>query len=278
MFDPNEKVRRKEERSMINAYLKMPCKVSYIPSRMGKTPFAQKNVIFMEYDNLLPHMANYLPSMLHKNQDFVNFFGKSPKLLDSFADQFLLSLPAPRSAFYLQPFDSVTSDVMGHVRFAEDALGYYPVTIEAMILQDFKVAHLSVTFLGLVFNLVMLLLFTISVLLIYSLLMLSVENKSFDLGVMRMVGLSKTNVIALVVMQSFTFVVPSIIAGFSISLVLLRGAKFYSETYLQMDFESVPSLFSCLQALFLSTMIPLISSIMPIRVVLDRNLNDALDI
>jgi hypothetical protein len=39
-------------------------------------------------------------------------------------------------------------------------------------MQDFKLAHLSVTFLQLIFNLVMLLLFSISVLLIYSLLML----------------------------------------------------------------------------------------------------------
>jgi len=45
----------------------------------------------------------------------------------------------------------------------------------------------------------MLLLFSISVLLVYSLLMFSVESKSFDLGVMRMVGLSKNNVIVLII-------------------------------------------------------------------------------
>jgi ABC-type antimicrobial peptide transport system permease subunit len=110
---------------------------------------------------------------------------------------------------------------MAHMQFAEEALGYFPVTLEAMILQDFKVANLSVIFLQLVFNLVMLLLFTISVLLIYSLLMLSVESKSFDLGVMRMVGFSRSNVILLVIMQSFTFVIPSIIIGFIVSLISL---------------------------------------------------------
>jgi len=52
--------------------------------------------------------------------------------------------------------------------------------------------------------------------------MLSVESKSFDLGVMRMVGLSKFNVMMLVVMQSFTFVLPAIISGFSVSLVILK--------------------------------------------------------
>jgi hypothetical protein len=45
-----------------------------------------------------------------------------------------------------------------------------------------------------------------------------------------------------------------------------------------MDFDAIPSIYSIIQALFLSTMIPLLSSIMPIQVVLDRNLNDALDI
>lgn len=162
--------------------------------------------------------------------------------------------------------------------FVEQSLGFFPITVEAFILQDFKLAHLSVTFLQLIFNLVMLLLFSISVLLIYSLLMLSVESKSFEFGVMRMVGLSKTNIIILVILQSFMFVIPSILSGFAVSLTALQLGKYYADTRLQMDFEAVPSVYSILQALFLSTMIPLLSSLLPIRVVLDRNLNDALDI
>lgn len=145
-------------------------------------------------------------------------------------------------------------------------------------MQDFKLAHLSVTFLQLIFNLVMLLLFSLSVLLIYSLLMLSVESKSFEFGVMRMVGLSKDNIILLVILQSFMFVIPSIISGFVVSLTVLQIGKYYAETQMQMDFEAIPSAVSVIQALFLSTMIPLLSSVLPIRVVLDRNLNDALDI
>ena len=180
----------------------------------------------------------------------------------------MLTLPHPRSSHYLQPFDTVMANVMNHMSFVEDSLGYFPITVEAFIMQDFKMAHLSVTFLQLIFTLVTLLLFMISVLLIYSLLMLSVESKSFELGVMRMVGLSKNNVMALVIMQSFMFVIPSIIAGFTVSLILLQGAKYYAENNLHMDFEAIPSLMSVLQALFLSTMIPLISSIMPIQIIL----------
>ncbi len=128
--------------------------------------------------------------------------------------------------------------------FVEDSLGYFPVNVEAFILQDFKLAHLSVTFLQLIFNLVMLLLFSISVLLIYSLLMLSVESKSFEFGVMRMVGLSKNSIILLVVLQSFLFVVPSIISGFLVSFSVLQMGKYYAEINLQMDFEAIPSIHS----------------------------------
>jgi hypothetical protein len=74
------------------------------------------------------------------------------------------------------------------------------------------------------------------------------------------------------------FVIPSIIAGFVVSLTILQVAKYYAESTLQMDFEAIPSLGSVFEALFLSTAIPLLSSIMPIQIVLQRNLNDALDI
>jgi len=58
-----------------------------------------------------------------------------------------MTLPNPRSEYYLQQFDKVMSDIMQHLTFVEETLGYFPVTIEAFILQDFKLAHLSVTFL-----------------------------------------------------------------------------------------------------------------------------------
>lgn len=173
-------------------------------------------------------------------------------------------MPKPRSSHYLKSAEQVIKNIQSHMAFAEEALGYFPINVEAFILQDFKLAQLSVTFLQLIFNLVMLLLFSISVLLIYSLLMLSVESKSFEFGVMRMVGLSKGSIIMLVIMQSFMFVIPSIISGFGFSFSFLQLAKWYAENHLQMDFDAIPTTFTIIQALFLSTLIPLLSSIIPI--------------
>jgi len=52
--------------------------------------------------------------------------------------------------------------------------------------------------LGLIFNIVVILFIVISVLLIYSLLMISVETKSFENGVLRLVGLSKADCVQMI--------------------------------------------------------------------------------
>jgi ABC-type antimicrobial peptide transport system permease subunit len=52
--------------------------------------------------------------------------------------------------------------------------------------------------LGLLFGIIVLLFVVISILLIYSLLMISVETKTFETGVLRLVGLSKANCISMI--------------------------------------------------------------------------------
>lgn len=85
-------------------------------------------------------------------------------------------------------------------------------------LKDYENALLV---LGLVFNIIMILFIIISVLLIFSLLMNSVEQKSFENGIMRLVGLSKYGYVFMIVTQAVMFVVPSIIAGYLASIPLL---------------------------------------------------------
>ena len=56
-----------------------------------------------------------------------------------------------------------------------------------------------ILYIGLVANLVVILFVIIAVLLIYSLLMISIEKKTFEFGVMRLTGLSKNGLISLIV-------------------------------------------------------------------------------
>merc|ERR1712086_902773 len=76
----------------------------------------------------------------------------------------------------------------------------------------------AILILGLIFDIIILLFIILSVLLIYSLLMISVETKTFEFGVMRMVGSSKGGLVAMIVLQAFMFVLPSVVLGFVLSV------------------------------------------------------------
>lgn len=69
--DP-KKIIKKEQR-IINSYIQLPCRVSYLPSRLGKIPSTHKNTIFMEYDRFLELLASYLPDTLNDNDDFKHY-------------------------------------------------------------------------------------------------------------------------------------------------------------------------------------------------------------
>ena len=142
-------------------------------------------------------------------------------------------------------------------------------------MEDYSTAIL---FLGLIFDIIILLFIIVSILLIYSLLMISVETKTFEIGVMRMIGLSKNGLIFMVLIQSLLFVIPGIIFAFGLSFVALKGVyKFLFSEQLGIRVEPTPDRFAILQSLILGILIPILSSILPIQSVLSKNLNDALD-
>ena len=80
---------------------------------------------------------------------------------------------------------------------------------------------MAVLFVGLIFDILLILFVIVSVILIYSLLLISVETKTFDIGVMRLVGLSKTGFVLMIFTQAAMFVIPAVILGFAASLPMM---------------------------------------------------------
>ena len=115
-------------------------------------------------------------------------------------------------------------------------------------------------------------------LLIYSLLMISVETKTFEIGVMRLMGLSKAGFVALILTESMCFVFPSIVTGFICSMPILSSIYGFVFTE-QMGFTPsiVPSFGATMQALTIAIAIPCVSAILPIKRTLTLSLTQALD-
>jgi ABC-type antimicrobial peptide transport system permease subunit len=75
--------------------------------------------------------------------------------------------------------------------------------------------------------------------------MISVETKTFEIGVMRMIGLSKNGIVSMVIIQAFLFVLPALIIGIALSFPALFGIyKFLFEQNLGLKFEPIPSTFA----------------------------------
>ena len=77
-----------------------------------------------------------------------------------------------------------------------------------------EISETEVLVIGLIFDIMLIMFIIVAILLIYALLMISVETKTFDIAVMRLVGLSKLGFVAMIFTQSAMFVIPSMIAGF----------------------------------------------------------------
>ena len=90
---------------------------------------------------------------------------------------------------------------------------------------NFTVAILQI---GLVDHIITIIFVTITILLIYSLLMISVEQRTFEFGVMRLTGLSTRGLISLIAIQALLFVVPAIIIAFILAVPAL--SKIYHIT------------------------------------------------
>jgi ABC-type antimicrobial peptide transport system permease subunit len=108
--------------------------------------------------------------------------------------------------------------------------------------------------------------------------MISVESKTFEFGVMRMVGLPKAGIVHMVILQSFMFVLPAVLAGFILSVPTLGALQdiiFSQESFPERNY--LPNFYAVLQALFIGFVIPILSSLVPIRTALSKNLNASLD-
>ncbi len=145
------------------------------------------------------------------------------------------------------------------------------------VLSGIKSYRFFSLFLGLILNIIILFIFFLSVLLIYSLLMVSVESRTFELGILRMVGMTRGRLVGLVVTQALFYAIPGIAIGLPVAQGLaVAFASFLSSIALVQLSPLLSPLSICL-ALLAGILVPLIAAIVPIRAALSKNVWDSVD-
>ena len=114
--------------------------------------------------------------------------------------------------------------------------------------------------------------------LIYSLMLSDVEEKTYEFGMLRALGFSTKNVAITILVQAMSFAIPGLIIGFIVAAILNAITRHILYT-LTNNYDSYGlSTGSILIGLFIGTLIPLMSNIIPIQRALGKNLRASLDL
>jgi len=111
--------------------------------------------------------------------------------------------------------------VLRELNKIDKALGFYNIASNPNLLQELEPYSYAVMFIGLIFDILMMIFVVVSILLIYSLLLISVETKMFEIGVMRLVGLTKAGFVGMILTQATMFVLPAVFLGFCMAFPLI---------------------------------------------------------
>ena len=137
----------------------------------------------------------------------------------------------------------------------------------------------ALLFIGLVFNILLIMFVIISVLLIYSLLMITTETKTFDIGIMRLLGLSSAGFVVMIFTQAVLFVIPSIICAYICSYpsLYLIFKKLFKNDFGDGGVTFVPDAVATVEAVGIGLLIPTLSAIIPVQRALAKTLSESLN-
>ena len=158
----------------------------------------------MEYEFMMQTFANNTVF----NQTYINaeqskhmtdWLRETPNLSYQYATEMVMTMPSPRYKTYENSdYQVIQDNVLGQLDKILNGIGLYDFGVNTDLLYDMKGYSTSIMFIGLIFDILLLIFVVISCLLIYSLLLISVETKTFENGVMRLVGLTKKGYVAMI--------------------------------------------------------------------------------
>jgi hypothetical protein len=118
----------------------------------------------------------------------------------------------------------------------------------------------------------------LSMMLIYSLMISDVDEKTYEMGMLRALGLRTVSIMQLVIIQSMLFSIPGVIIGIAISAIANVGLRLFIFIYSAATYTFLFSAASTILGLILGLAMPLFSNIWAIQRALGKKIRDSLDI
>eukprot|EP01132_Coremiostelium_polycephalum_P005002 gene5002-6228_t len=160
-----------------------------------------------------------------------------------------------------------------------DCIGFdFPTTFTVPMALAIQGYSLLKTSLNQLFLVIVVLLFILGGLLIYTLLITDVEAKTYEYGMLRAQGMRHYSLITIILTQALYFSIPGILFGLFFGWVLYAiVARFiYQYVYLPVDLSFY--MVSILSGILMGIFMPIFANVVPIQRALLRTLRDALDL
>jgi ABC-type antimicrobial peptide transport system permease subunit len=132
-------------------------------------------------------------------------------------------------------------------------------------------------FLGLIVSVILLALAFLSIVLIYTLLTVGVETKTYELGIQRMIGFTKENLVVLVLANAYSFTIPAWIIGLAAGQGVYAGIRQLFISLIDVTLPLRVSGASVGWATLAGLGIPIVASFFPILALVTQKLPDALN-
>eukprot|EP01105_Mastigella_eilhardi_P013243 TRINITY_DN3008_c0_g2_i1.p1 TRINITY_DN3008_c0_g2~~TRINITY_DN3008_c0_g2_i1.p1 ORF type:complete len:1046 (-),score=253.85 TRINITY_DN3008_c0_g2_i1:217-3354(-) len=229
--------------------------------------------VMVEYEYFASYLATHIDPWDVTIRDYfasMNFYDHA-----SFS---ILNMPPPRVDNYLSSnMDVVQKSVTAFASEATYRAGFNNLDVALPVMDNLGDYVYVGLFLGLIVNLSIVVLLFLSVVLIYSLMVINVETRTFEIGVMRTLGTTHAGVVALVLTQASLYALPSWVVGLVVAQFIEVGIAVVFESLTAISMSKWLSLSAALIASLLCFLIPALSSAMPVRSALSQTLQYALD-
>ena len=242
-------------------------------------------LILLEINSLMPMIAQGVESYLLDNSvlidrdlnRFIDYIRNSNE--NEYVDEAILVFPDRLNQFYKSNIiNELMSSAIGEIKEIEELLGFTSVQLFMPILSELEQFSVVSMFTSLLFSMILALFIAISIILVHSLIMTSIQQQFFDIGIKRMIGENEAGVALSIILQTFAFSLPGIILAFICSFpALFLINKFAFEELLGITISIIPSFDAIISSIIIGIIIPLISSLKPIHEAIKQNINDTLD-
>ncbi len=275
----NEFNRNITKLSFINSIFSTKCKVKQVINNYyGKLKDEDKNIIFMELDYFFEYISKFIPEEILNL--FPNYYKKLKNINPNhFATSLILNFPKNRIKYYIESdYNKLLNKAVSYANnLMININNLNKMWIDMPLIRGMQRYNYGSVLLNLILDIIISSLFILSLIFIYSLLIITTETNSFEFGILRLIGTTKKDIIIIIILQCISFSIPAFILAFIVHFHVLNLINNSLKDLINTNINLKISYNSFIFAFFVNFLSPIIAAILPIRSILKKNISNSLN-